>query len=122
MLSYWFAAPLSFWWPLTLAIGFALIAAFAVSLTLARRREEPRANTIATLYGLGFGLVAVTEFMMYLDVAFGWSLATAFAITVGVVNFFAIAAVVIAVIAIGAAALMQFSEESAYRTAHSVAR
>ncbi len=122
MLSYWFAAPLSFWWPLTLAIGFALIAVFAVALTLARRKEEPNANAIATLYGLGFGIVAVSEFMMYLDVAFGVSLAAAFAMSAGVITFFAIAAAVIAVIAIGAAVLMQVGEESAYRTAHGLAR
>jgi hypothetical protein len=60
--------------------------------------------------------------MMYLDVAFGWSLAAAFTMATGVVTFFAVAAAVIAVVAIGAAVLMQISEEGAYRAAHSAAR
>lgn len=122
MLSYWFAAPLWYGWPLALAIGFALVAVIAVSFTLARRTEEPQANTIATLYGLGFGLVALTEFMMFLDVAFGLSLATAFAMAAGVVTFFAVTAVIVAVLAIGIAAVLQFGEENTYRVTHRLAR
>jgi uncharacterized membrane protein len=122
MLSYWFPAPVSYWWPLAFAIGFAVIAVIAVYATLRRREEEPRANTIATLYGVGFGLAAVTELMMYLDVAFGWSLAAAFSIATGVATFFAVAAVVVAVLAIGIAAVMQFREESTYQAAHGYAR
>lgn len=121
MLSYWLGTSLSFWWPLAFAIGFGVIAVFAVVLTLARRAEEPYAGTVATLYGLGFGLAAVTEFMMFLDLAYKVSLASAFAMSVGVVSFFAVAAVVIAVLAVGAAAVMQISEEGAYRTTHRVA-
>ena len=122
MLSYWFPAPVSYWWPLVFAIGFAAIAVFAVYATLARREKERDATTIATLYGVGFGLAAVTELMMYLDLAFGWSLATVFAISTGVVTFFAVAAVVIAVLAIGIAAVMQFREEGSYRAAHGYAQ
>lgn len=121
MLSYWFATPLSYWWPLSLAIGFFLVGVIAVVLTLARRTEEPYVNTIATLYGVGFGLAAVSEFLMYLDIAFGWSLATAFAMSTGVVTFFAVAAIVIAVLAIGAAVIMQYREEGAYRATHVLA-
>lgn len=121
MLSYWFATPLSYWWPLSLAIGFALIGVVAVVLTLARRAEEPYVNTIATLYGVGFGLAAISEFLMYLDIAFKWSLATAFAMSTGVVVFFVVAALVIAVLAIGAAVFMQYREEGAYRTSHGLA-
>lgn len=122
MLSYWFAAPVSYWWPLLFAVGFAIIGVIAVFATLARRAQERNANTIATLYGLGFGLAAVTEIMMYLDVAFGWSLATAFAMSTGVVTFFAVAAVVVAVLAVGVALFMQFREEGAYRATHELAR
>ncbi|HEX8731055.1 MAG TPA: hypothetical protein VF725_03245 [Ktedonobacterales bacterium] len=121
MLSYWLGTSLSFWWPLAFAIGFGVIAVLAVALTLARRAEEPYATTVAALYGLGFGLAAVTEFMMFLDLAFKVSLASAFAMTVGVVNFFAVAAVVIAILAVGTAAVMQISEENSYRAAHRVA-
>ncbi|HEX9039327.1 MAG TPA: hypothetical protein VF808_20265 [Ktedonobacterales bacterium] len=122
MLSYWFATPLSYWWPLTLAIGFALIAVVLVSVTLARRAEEPYANRIATLYGVGFGLAALGEFMMYLDIAFGWSLAATFALTAGVVTFFVITGLVIAALAVGAAAYMQYREEGSFRAAHRLAR
>lgn len=122
MLSYWFTTPLSLWWPLLLAVGFALVAVIAVGLTLARRSEEPYANAIATLYGVGFGLAAVSEFMMYLDVAFGWSLATAFALTAGTIMFFVVAAIVVAALAVGLALVMQFREEGAYRATHGIAR
>ena len=122
MLSYWFPATVSYWWPLLFTIGFAIVGVIAVIATLARRKEERDANRIATLYGVGFGLAAITELMMYLDVAFGWSLATAFAMSAGVVTFFAVAAVVVAVLAIGVALVMQFREEGSYRTAHQYAR
>lgn len=121
MLSFWFTS-ISFWWPLAFAIAFAIIAVIAVVATIARRAEEPRAGTIATLYGVGFGLAALSEFLMFLDLAYGLSLATAFSMTLGVVTFFAIAAVVIAVLAVGAAVLMQVSEEGAYRASHTLAR
>ncbi len=121
MLSYWFPTPVAAWLPLTLAIGFALLAVFAVVMTLARRQEERDANRIAALYGIGLGLVAVSEFMMYIDVAFGASLATLFAMSTGVVIFFAIAAAVIAVGALAVAVTLQFREEGAYRTSHSLA-
>ena len=122
MLSYWFPAPVSYWWPLLFTVGFAAIGVIAVYMTLARRKEERDANTIATLYGVGFGLAAVSELMMYLDVAFGLSLATAFAMSTGVVTFFVVAAVIITVLAIGIAAVMQFREESSYQAAHGYAR
>lgn len=118
MLSYWFATPLAAWVPLVFAIGFALLAVIAVVTTLARRQEERDANLVATLYGVGFGLAALSELLMYLDVAFGWSLATTFAISAGVATFFAVAAAVVAVGVIVLAALMQFQEERSYRTAH----
>lgn len=118
MLSYWFSAPLSYWWPLLLAIGFAALAVVAVYTTLARRAKEPDATRIATLYGVGFGLVALTEFMMYLDVAFGWSLAAAFSMATGLVTILAIAAIAIAVVAIAMAVVMQYREEGSYRAAH----
>ncbi len=120
MLTYWFT-PVAAWLPLTLAIGFALLAVIAVVMTLSRRQEERDANRIAALYGVGLGLVAVTEFMMYLDVAFGLSLATYFAMSTGVVIFFAIAAAVIAVGALAVAIALQYREESSYRTTHSFA-
>jgi hypothetical protein len=118
MITYWFSTPISYWWPLALAIVFAVGAVVAVTLTLARRAEEPDADSIAMFYGIGLGLVAISEFMMYLDLAFGWSLAAAFSMATGLVTFFAIAAVVVAVVAIGAALVMQFREESGYRHAH----
>lgn len=118
MLSYWFSAPVSYWWPLALAIGFALLGVVVVYLTLRRREEEPDATRIATLYGVGFGLAALTEFMMYLDAAFGWSLAAVFALSSGVVTIFAIAAIAVALVAIGVAVLTQRREESSFRVAH----
>lgn len=122
MLSYWFPTPLAAWVPLVFAIGFALLAVIAVVATLARRREEPDANRIAAFYGIGLGLAAITEFMMYLEVQFGWSLATAWAMSTGLVTFFAVVAVAIAVLAIVIAVMMQFQEESSYRATHGIAR
>lgn len=121
MLSYWFPTPLAAWIPLVLAIGFALLAVIAVVATLARRKEEPDAAPIAAFYGIGLGLAALTELMMYLDVAFGWSLATAFALSTGAVTFLAVAAVVVAIGAIILAVSMQVREESSYRTTHGYA-
>ena len=121
MLSYWFPAPLAEWAPLVLAIGFALLAVIAVVATLARQTEERDASAIATLYGFGFGLAAVAELLMYLDVAFGWSLATFFAISASVAPVIAIAAAVVAGLAILAAVIMQFREEGAYRATHGYA-
>ena len=118
MLSYWFSAPLSYWWPLLLTIGFLVVGAIIVYETLTRRRQEPDAGRIAALYGVGFGLAALTEFMMYLDVAFGWSLASAFAMSAGFVTIVAVIAIVVAVLAIVIAVAMQVREEGSYRTAH----
>lgn len=118
MLTYWFPAPLSFWWPLAFTIIFAVAGVFAVYAALARRAEEPDAGLVALLYGIGFGLLAVTEFMMYLDVVFGWSLAAAFAMSTGIVTFFAIATAVIVVLALAAAAAIQYREEHTYRVMH----
>ena len=115
------SAPVAAWLPLTLAIGFAALAIVAVVMTLARRQEERNANRIAAFYGIGLGLAAVSEFMMYLYVAFGWSLATLFALSTGVVIFFAVAAAVIAVLAIVAAVAMQIQEEGEYRSARGFA-
>ena len=117
MVTYWFSG-VSEWWPLALAIVFALGAVFAVYATLARRAEEPYAGVIALLYGVGLGLVAVSEFLMYLDLAFGASLATTWNMTTDVVNFFAIAAAAVAVVSIGAAVALQFREERDFRLAH----
>src|SRR6516225_4157309 len=100
MLSYWLPTPLEAWVPLVLAIVFALAAAVAIVATVARRTEERDANGIALLYGLGFGLVSVSELLMYLDVAFGWSLATFFAISARVATNFAIVAAMVAGLAI----------------------
>lgn len=122
MLSYWFPTPLAAWVPLVFAIGFVLLAVIAVVVTLARRREEPDANRIAAFYGVGLGLAAVTEFMMYLEVAFGWSLATVWAISTGFVTFIAVIAAAIAILAIIVAVLMQFQEENTYRVTHGYAR
>jgi hypothetical protein len=121
MLSYWFPTPLAAWVPLVLAIGFVLLAVIAVVVTLARRREEPDANRIAAFYGVGLGLAAITEFMMYLETAFGWSLATAWAMSAGLVTFIAVVAVAIAILAIVVAVLMQFREENTYRETHGYA-
>ncbi len=118
MLSYWFATPLAAWVPLVFAIGFALLAVIAVVATLARQTEERDAAAIATLYGFGFGVAAISELLMYLDVAFGWSLATFFAISATVAPYIAIAAIVVAVLAIGIAVYMQFREEGSYRATH----
>ena len=120
MLSYWLPTPVSYWWPLVLAIVFGLAAIVAVYATLARRAEQRDASTISLLYVLGFGLVAVSEFMMYLDTAFGWSLATAWALSVGTVDFIAITAAVVAVVAIVVAAVMQFQEQHSYRLSHPI--
>lgn len=122
MLSYWLPAPVAAWLPLTLAIVLAVGALIAIYATLARRREEPDARGIATLYGLGLGLVAVSEFMMWLDVARGWSLATAWSIATGWVTFFVIAAAVIAVMSLIVAVALQTNEEREYRAEHAVLR
>lgn len=118
MVSYWFPTPLAAWVPLVLAIGFALLAVIAVVATLARRQEETDAPLIAVFYGTGLGLAAVSEVLMYLDVAFGWSLATTLAISASFATFFAVIAAVITVGAIIIALAMQFQEERSYRTAH----
>jgi hypothetical protein len=121
MLSYWFPTPLAAWVPLVLAIGFALRAVIAVVATVARQTEERDATAIATGAGFGFGLAALSELLVYLDVAFGWSLATFFAISATVAPYIAIAAAVVAVLAILAAVIMQFREEGAYRATHGYA-
>lgn len=119
MISYWFPAPVSYWWPLAFAVAFAVIAVIAVSATLVRSPEERDAGMIATLYGMGFGIVAVSEFMMYLDLAFGWSLATAWGMSVSLVQFFAFAAAVVAAVALAAAVTLQVRDERSYRLTHS---
>lgn len=122
MLTYWLPAPVAAWLPLTLAIVFAVAAVAAITITLARRSEEPDARGIATLYGVGLGLGAVSEFMMWLDVARGWSLASAWSIATGWVTFFAIVAVVVTVMALVTAITMQSNEERYYRAGHTVMR
>lgn len=117
MLTYWFPAPVSFWWPLAFAILFAVVAVAAVTLTLIRRPEERDAGAIALFYGLGFGLVAVGEFLVYLDLAFGWSLASLLAISAGLAPYIAIAAAVVAVVAIVTAIVVQVGEERSYHVA-----
>lgn len=117
MLTYWLDTPVPSWCPLMFAIGFAILAALAVSTTLMRRAWEPNANRIATLYAVGFGLVALSEFMMYLNLAFGWSLAAALAMTAGTVTVFVVAAIVVAVLVVGIAFVMQYREE-AYQMTH----
>ena len=59
---------------------------------------------------------------MYLAFAGVWSLATAWTIATGGVTFFAVAAVVVAVLAIVIAVSMQFREEGDYRASHMIAR
>lgn len=117
MLSYWFAAPVSYWWPLAFAIVFAIGAIVAIFATLARRAEEPNAGGIAALYGVGLGLVAVSEFVMYLQYAGIWSLATSFAVT-GAMGAIMIVAAVVAVVALITGAVLQVSEERSYQLAH----
>ncbi len=122
MFTYWFPTPLSFWWPLGFAIGFAVLAVLAVSATWVRQEQERDANLIALLYGAGFGVVAVSEFLMYLYVVYGWSLAPILGITSAVLPYFVVAAMVVAILAVGLAVWMQIQEESGYqaarRTAH----
>lgn len=118
MVSYWFPAPVAAWLPLTLAGAFGILAVIAVVVTLARQQEERDARLIAAFYGIGLGLVAVSELLVYLDVAFGWSLATAFAISASVAPFIAVAAAVIAVGAIAIAVGLQIQEEGTYRSTH----
>ncbi len=118
MVSYWFPAPVAAWLPLTLTIGFGVLAVIAVVVTLARQQEERDAGLIASFYGIGLGLAAVSELLMYVDVAYGWSLATAFAMSASFVTFMAVAALVVAAGALFIAVAMQFQEESAYRATH----
>jgi hypothetical protein len=120
MLTYWFPAPVSFGWALAFAVAFAFAAVFAVFATLARRDEERDNVTIAALYGVGLGLVAISEFMQYLDIVFGWSLAAAFSMSTGLLTFIAITAAMFAVMAIVTAVVLQIQEESSYRLAHSM--
>ncbi len=118
MLTYWFPAPVSEWWSLAFAIAFAVAAVVAVFATLARRAEERNAGAIATLYGVGFGLAAVSELVMYLDLANIWSLASALALTAATMNVIMIAAAVIAVAALIVGATLQVRQERGYQLAH----
>lgn len=118
MLTYWLPSPIAAWLPLTLAIVFAVAALAAIAFTLARRRVEPDANSLATLYGIGLGLVAASEFMIWLDVARGWSLAATWSIATGWITFFAIAAAVVVVLSLVAAVTLQSGEERDYRVGH----
>jgi hypothetical protein len=118
MVSYWFPAPVAAWLPLTLTIGFGALAVIAVVVTLARQQEERDAGVIATFYGIGLGLAAVSELLMFLDIAYGWSFATVFAMSASYVALIAVGAAVIAVGAIVIAAAMQIQEEGAYRSSH----
>jgi hypothetical protein len=58
--------------------------------------------------------------MQCLDIAFGWSLAAAFSMSTGLVTFFAVVAVVAAVVATITAAALQSQEEHGYRLAHPI--
>lgn len=118
MLTYWFPAPVSFWWPLAFTIIFAAAGIVAVSVTLARREREFDASTIAMLYGIGFGVIAVSELLMYLDTAFGWSLAAVLSLSTVIVTVFVIVAALIAVVSLAGAVAIQRREERVYRMFH----
>lgn len=118
MLSYWFPTPVSFWWPLAFAIVFAIGAVVAVFVSLARRTEERNADSIAALYGVGFGLAAVSEFVMYLEFAGVWSLATSLTLATVAMNAIMIVVAVVAVVALIAGAVLQLQEERGYQVAH----
>lgn len=118
MLSYWFPTPLAAAVPLVFAIGFAVLAVFAVVVTRARRPEEPDANLVATFYVIGFGLAALSEVLRFVDIQFGWSLATGLAISAMEATIVAVVAAVVAAGAVAFAAVVQFQEEGSYRTAH----
>jgi hypothetical protein len=118
MITYWFSAPVASWWPLAFAIAFAVVAVALVLATIVRRTMERDVLTVALLYGVSFGMVAVSEFLRYLDLAFGWSLGKAFAMSPDLATFTAIAAAVFAGVAIVVALGIQFLEERSYRHMH----
>ncbi len=118
MLTYWFPAPVSFWWPLAFTIIFAVAGVVAVFATLARRAQEFDASTIALLYGIGFGVIAVSEFLMYLGIALGWSLPTVFGFSTVFAPVLVIVAALIAVASLVGAVAIQWREERIYRMFH----
>lgn len=118
MLTYWFPEPVSFWWPLAFAIIFAVVGIVAVFATLARREREFDASTIALLYGIGFGVIAVSEFLMFLGAAFHWSLPTVFSFSGVIATALVILAALIALVSLAGAMAIQRREERVYRMFH----
>ena len=118
MLSYWFPTPLEAAVPLVFAIGFAVLAAFAVVVTRARRPEEPDANLVATFYVIGFGLAALSEVLRFVDIQFGWSLAAGLSISGMGATILAVLAAAVAGSTVAFAAVVQFQEEDLYRIRH----
>lgn len=122
MLSFWLPGTEPAWLALTFAVGFALLVVVALGITTARRTEEADADIIGLLYALGFGLLALSELVSFLDVAGIWSATATFGIAGTAATVIAAVITVMALLAIGAGIVMQIADERRYRLTHGMAR
>jgi hypothetical protein len=79
-------------------------------------------QAIGLLYALGFGLLALSELVSFLDVAGIWSAAATFGIAGTAATVIAAVIPVVALLAIGAGIVMQIADERSYRLTHGMAQ
>ncbi len=115
MLSFWIPGVEPAWLMAIFAAGFAVAGVIAYGAALARRAEEPDAATAALLYGSGLGILAVSELVSMVDVAWGWSLAAFLGVTGTAVTVVAAVVTGVAILFILAAVAIELREEQTYR-------
>lgn len=120
MLSFWIPGAEPPWLVALFAVGFAALAVIAAFAVMRRRAEEPDAVTIAALYATGLGILAVSEGVYFLEVAFGWSLAAVLGISGTTAIVIAGIVTGVALLAIALAAAIELREEQVYRRHHAL--
>ena len=115
MLSFWIPATEPAWLMGLFAAGFAVVGVLAYLGALTRRAQEPDATMVASLYGMGLGILAVSELVAMVDAAWGWSLAAFFGITGSAVTIIAAIVTGVAILLILAAVAIELREEQVYR-------
>jgi hypothetical protein len=122
MLSFWLPGVEPAWLSALFALAFALAGGIAYVAARSRRAQEPDAMTAAVLYAVGFGTLALSELLLMAETAWGWSLAALLGISGGAATSIAITVTVLAVVAIGVAAIIEVREEQLYRAQHAMLR
>jgi hypothetical protein len=115
MLSFWIPSAEPAWLMGLFAAGFAVLGVIAYFGALTRRAQEPDASAVASLYATGLGILAVSEVVSMVDVAWGWSLAAFFGITGTAVTVVAAIVTGVAILCILAAVVIELREEQTYR-------